>query len=124
MNEPEQVVEVVGYIYAPDDFKVHLPLEFGAFVICDVLYRALITNDLAVRVSHRARVFGNPDFRAIFASKLIFKLFNHTLLFDPPFEFLAKFRIGIGVLGHVGYAFQHFPTTGISAHSRKRGIHA
>ena len=89
-----------------------------------VFDRALVTNDLPVRIPHRARVFRNPDLRAIFAAELIFELFHYSFLLNPPFEFLAKFGISIRVPGHVGDALHHFRATGIAAHSRKRGIQA
>src|SRR5580704_12971426 len=57
MNQPKQIVQIVGRIHAVDYFEIHLTFQLRPLFACNVLDGPFVARYFAPRVPDRARVF-------------------------------------------------------------------
>ena len=124
VNQIQQVVKIVGDVHAANNFEGHLPLDFGALQVGDVLHGALIGDHFPRRVAHHARIFRNPDLVAIFAAQLVFEALDRSVRFHVPGKFQARLRVGVEIGADVAAAGNHFLRRRVTAHAGQCRVHA
>ena len=124
MDQAQQIVEVVRDAHGVNDLEIHLALKFGALVVGNVLDRAVVGDDLAVRVSHHARIFRNPNLRAIRSPQLVFEVLHAAALLNQALEFTAHLGIRVNIRAQVLDTMGHLGGRRETAHARERRIRA
>ena len=122
MDQPQQRVQIFRHADGVNNLGRNLPDQFRALALRHVFSGAVVADDFAARIAHRAHIHGHPDGAAVLTQHGTFKTFDSPFRFQAALQFLVRCQIGVKRSPEIGDFANHFRRRRIPGNACHRGI--